>query len=59
MFGLESEIYEWKYLSFTYEMVRVRDEDLCSYFHKIFETEVKHNIQCHFVFMSLRHTFLL
>ncbi|KAI3793255.1 hypothetical protein L1987_35871 [Smallanthus sonchifolius] len=39
MFGPESGKEGWKDLNFMYERVRVRDEDLCSSFLKIFECE--------------------
>ncbi|GJU18111.1 arogenate dehydrogenase 1, chloroplastic-like protein isoform X1 [Tanacetum coccineum] len=39
MFGPESGKYGWKDLNFMYERVRVRDEDLCSSFLRIFEHE--------------------
>ncbi|KAL8247775.1 hypothetical protein R6Q59_008991 [Mikania micrantha] len=39
MFGPESGKEGWKNLNFMYDRVRVRDEDLCSSFLRIFETE--------------------
>ncbi|KAK9061092.1 hypothetical protein SSX86_018272 [Deinandra increscens subsp. villosa] len=39
MFGPESGKEGWKDLNFMYERVRVRDEDLCSSFLRVFESE--------------------
>jgi arogenate dehydrogenase (NADP+) len=40
MFGSDSGKDGWKDLNFMYERVRIRDEDTCSSFLQIFESEV-------------------